>query len=97
MDLRASGLVRSMRDYGPGADGQAVFDPFTVDLFHVPSTHPPKSSMPYLVVTVSPDGVDVTAQNSRVKKDAPSRRRLRAFLVSAAIDRGLRCQVNVEA
>jgi hypothetical protein len=39
MDLRASGLVRSMRDYGPGADGQAVFDPFTVDLFHVPSQH----------------------------------------------------------
>ena len=27
--------------------------------------HPPKSGMPYLVVTVSPDGVDVTAVSSK--------------------------------
>jgi hypothetical protein len=27
--------------------------------------HPPKSGMPYLVVTVSPDGVNVTAVSSK--------------------------------
>jgi hypothetical protein len=27
--------------------------------------HPPKSGMPYLVVTVSPDGVTATAVNSK--------------------------------
>jgi peptidoglycan/xylan/chitin deacetylase (PgdA/CDA1 family) len=35
--LRLSRLVRYMRGYGPNADGQTVFDPRSVDLFHVPS------------------------------------------------------------
>ena len=42
--------------------------------------HPPKSGMPYLVVTVSPEGVTATACNSKDEAEESSRQQERRRL-----------------
>jgi hypothetical protein len=49
--------------------------------------HPPKSGMPYLVVTVSPDGVLATAVNSKEEARVLASTKTRKVTVEDAADK----------
>lgn len=50
--------------------------------------HPPKSGMPYLVVTVSPDGVSATAVDSKDEARILAAKKTLAIQVEDATSKG---------